>query len=305
MLDVCKSEVGLVSTLHLTGTPPFTVNYELADLTNPSRRPRREQRRISSLREEIRLEPGPGEWEYKFVGIGDKNYPNVVLPVKEAQYARRQKVALVGDAQWRDARHKKIVHACEGDTVTVELELKVSVVVLASISVEADVDPQQGTAPWEVEYAVLGQPKQTISDIKASPHKIEVAIPKHISLRGGEFRLSLGTSPTGVLARSHIDHSLHAESVKDGNGCRRPLTNAADLVVEVQRTRPSARFHGVEGSRSVVVREKERAKIPLRLTGNPVCFICTALRLLSADKVVPRAAMDRSIPTSTSSVSSE
>jgi nucleoporin POM152 len=126
MHDVCKSEVGLVSTLHLTGTPPYTVHYELVDLSRPHVRPRTEIKRIMSSREELRLEPGPGDWEYRFVKIQDKNYDNIVLPSSDPQFKRRQRVQLVGDAQWKNARQKKIVHACEGETVAVELELKVS-----------------------------------------------------------------------------------------------------------------------------------------------------------------------------------
>lgn len=124
MHDVCKSEVGFVSTLHLTGTAPYTVHYELVDLSRPHLRPRTEVRRISSSREELRLEPGPGDWEYRFVKIQDKNYDSIVLP-SDARYVRRQKVQLLGDANWKNARQKKVVHACEGENVSVELELKV------------------------------------------------------------------------------------------------------------------------------------------------------------------------------------
>ena len=59
-----------------------------------------------------------------------------------------------------------------------------------------------------------------------------------------------------------------AESVQDANGCLRQIT-APDLVVDVQRTKPTARFYGVEGKRTVVVRENEVARIPLRLMGEP------------------------------------
>ena len=72
------------------------------------------------------------------------------------------------------------------------------------------------------------------------------------------------------LCRHLADLPGPIESVKDGNGCRRPLTTATDLTVEVQRTKPTARFHGVDGSRSVLIRDKDSAKIPVRLTGNGV-----------------------------------
>lgn len=43
-------------------------------------------------------------------------------------------------------------------------------------------------------------------------------------------------------------------------------------MVEVRRTKPTARFHGTEGSRSVLIRDGESAKIPLRLSGERVSF---------------------------------
>ncbi|KAM0788621.1 hypothetical protein ACM66B_001740 [Microbotryomycetes sp. NB124-2] len=229
LYDVCKSQVGAIAALHLSGVPPFVVNYDLIQHT--SNGPRRSARRktISSSRDEIRLEPGPGDWEYKFTSIDDHFYKDVRLS-SDKQYSLRQTVQLVSDAQWRNVRQKRVIHACEGETFTAEVELK-------------------GAGPWTLEYSILGQPKQVVSDIKSSPLAIDVTIPKPIADRGGVFSLSL-------------------ESIKDGHGCSRPLTTAADLVVEVQRTKPTARFHGLDGSRTAVIKDKGTAKIPLRLTGN-------------------------------------
>lgn len=50
----------------------------------------------------------------------------------------------------------------------------------------------QGTAPWDLEYAVVGQPKQVITGIKSTPHSIDIDIPSPIAARGGQFFLSLG-----------------------------------------------------------------------------------------------------------------
>ncbi|GAA5892621.1 hypothetical protein JCM5296_006177 [Sporobolomyces johnsonii] len=228
IVDVCGSELGLISTLHLTGTPPFVVHYTLTRLSGPgSPRSSRHTKRVLHSRDELRIEPGPGEWEYRFTRIEDRNYRDVAVPAK-GEYARRQKVPEVAVAEWRNAERGKTVHSCEGETVQVEVELK-------------------GTAPWDLEYSVVGRPAQLIEDITKSPHTIEVDIPKQIAQQGGQFSLSL-------------------ETVKDGNGCKRPLT-ASDLVVEVRRTKPTARFHGAEGARSIVLREGDPAKIPLRLTG--------------------------------------
>jgi len=52
----------------------------------------------------------------------------------------------------------------------------------------------QGTAPWDIEYSVVGQSAQAIKGITKSPYTLEVEIPKHIAQQGGQFALSLGAS---------------------------------------------------------------------------------------------------------------
>ncbi|BGO90320.1 hypothetical protein NBRC10512_005563 [Rhodotorula toruloides] len=226
--DVCNSETGVLANLHLTGAPPFTVHYTVTRLSGPgSPRSTRHTRRVLHSRDELRLEPGPGEWEYRFVKVDDAFYKDLPLP-PQASYAKWQKIPVVGDAKWKNADKGKTVHSCEGETVQVEVELV-------------------GQAPWDIEYSVVGSPSQAITGITESPHVIDIDIPKGIAQQGGQFALSL-------------------ESVRDGNGCRRPLT-VSDLVVEVRRTKPTARFHGAEGTRSVLIRDDDTAKIPLRLTG--------------------------------------
>jgi nucleoporin POM152 len=58
------------------------------------------------------------------VQLEDRFYNDIALP-SESQYARKQKVQLVGDAQWKNAKLGKVVHSCDGETVSVEVELKV------------------------------------------------------------------------------------------------------------------------------------------------------------------------------------
>ncbi|GAA6037947.1 hypothetical protein JCM8097_009503 [Rhodosporidiobolus ruineniae] len=228
LTDVCSSEIGLVSTLHFTGAAPFVVHYTISGRSS-SGRPytKTSSKRVTHARDEIKLEaPGPGEYEYRFVKVEDKYYKDIRLD--GAEYATKQTVHERGDARWRNAKEGKTVHSCEGETVQVELELS-------------------GTAPWDVEYSIVGQRPQLLKGITTSPHALEVSIPPQIAKHGGEFALSL-------------------ESVRDGNGCKRPLA-VEDRAVEVRRTKPTARFHGAEGKRSVTLRAGEKAKIPLRLTG--------------------------------------
>ncbi|GJN87388.1 hypothetical protein Rhopal_000337-T1 [Rhodotorula paludigena] len=232
--DACGAESGVLATLQLTGAPPFVVHYTMTRVGGAGGAGRSQRKRhvVRHSRDELRLEPGPGEWEYRFTHFGDSFYKELDVP-PQASFGKRQKIPVVGDARWRNVDKGKTVHSCEGETVQVEVDLL-------------------GTAPWDIEYSVVGQPAQVITGITKSPFAFEVDIPKQIAQQGGQFALSLGTG------------SLH--NVRDGNGCKRQLT-VNDLSVEVRRTKPTARFHGAEGFRSVTLRDDDVASIPLRLTG--------------------------------------
>ncbi|SGY16728.1 BQ5605_C012g06967 [Microbotryum silenes-dioicae] len=227
--DVCNLEVGSIATLHMTGKAPFTIHYELVSAAAPHR-PTRMRHRILHARDELRLEPpGPGEWEYRFLRVADANYPDGIdLANDDPTYRTKQKIDPISDAAWVNPRERKIVHSCEGESLEVQVDLK-------------------GTAPWEIEYSLVGQGTKKVGAIKTQRYAFEVAVPSSVAKRGGQFAISL-------------------ESVKDANGCRRTL-NTDDLIVDVRRTKPTARFHGAEGARSITIRDNENARIPLRLTG--------------------------------------
>ncbi|GAA5967177.1 hypothetical protein JCM11641_000463 [Rhodosporidiobolus odoratus] len=233
LTDVCSSETGLLSTLHLTGAAPYIVHYSITRLSSPSSRPANHHskpktysKRIPHSRSEVRLEPpGPGEWEYRFLTIEDRFYKEV--KVEGDKFRRRQVVNERGTARW--SRREKTVHECEGDEVAVDVEL-------------------EGTAPWTISYSVVGSAPTTLTGITSSRHTFSIPIPSNLRKNGGHFSLSL-------------------ESVQDGHGCTRPL-EVPDLKVEVKRTKPTARFGGAGvAGKKVTVREGETVKIPVRLTG--------------------------------------
>lgn len=58
------------------------------------------------------------------------------------------------------------------------------------------------------------------------------------------------------------------ESIKDSNGCRRPLFSP-DLLIEVIATRPTASVNAVDGSFSSVIRDHDATKVPIRFSGEP------------------------------------
>lgn len=124
--DVCNAETGMIASLHLTGAPPFAVHYTVTRLSGPGApRTMHHTHRVSHSRDEIRFQPGPGEWEYRFNSVDDAFYRNLPLEDNAAALVRRQSVPVVGDAKWRNADQGKTVHSCEGETVQVEVELQV------------------------------------------------------------------------------------------------------------------------------------------------------------------------------------
>lgn len=109
---------------------------------------------------------------------------------------------------------------------------------------------QQGTAPWELEYTIVGQKPQVIRNIQQPELSFSVPIPPSIASRGGQFAISL-------------------VSVKDANGCRKALS-LDDLEVDVHRIVPTARFHGAGEDRKSTLLEGEKGRIPVRLAGEGV-----------------------------------
>jgi len=121
--DLCSSPTGLLTTLHLTGVAPFTVSYSLTKLTGrPSST--HHTHRLSHSRDELKIEPGVGEWEVRFTQIEDRFYKKLRLNGAKGEFSKRIKVEEVAEAKWRE--REKTVHSCEGGTVGVEVQLKVS-----------------------------------------------------------------------------------------------------------------------------------------------------------------------------------
>lgn len=120
--DLCSSPTGLLTTLHLTGVAPFSVSYTLTRLTGrPSST--HHTHRLSHSRDELKIEPGPGEWEVRFNQIEDRFYKKLDLRGLKGEFSKRIKVEEVAEAKWRE--REKTVHSCEGGTVGVEVQLKV------------------------------------------------------------------------------------------------------------------------------------------------------------------------------------
>lgn len=176
LYDVCKSEVGLTASVHLSGLAPFKLHYTLTQ-TSPHRRSNSQSISLPSAREEFTLRPpGPGEWEYAFTKLEDARYKGakaVILDSSAPGLRRSQTVQLVAEAEWTE-RHRT-VRSCEGDSLEVELELK-------------------GKGPFEVKYNIVGQEINTLSNIIGPKHKFTVQVPPHVS----HFALALESIKDGL-----------------------------------------------------------------------------------------------------------
>lgn len=145
----------------------------------------------------------------------------------------------------------------------------------------------KGSGPWNLEVQVVsptGSETLQISEIKASRGTFQVPIPDIIDREGGSFGVELGHfHPDCTLF--HTDRFI--VSVEDSDGCMRSIS-VPGISVNVKRvgviiiqtihqlsrslifSQPTAKFYGKDGKRHVAVPEYDRAKLPLRLTGNGV-----------------------------------
>lgn len=107
----------------MNGTPPFTVHYTITSLS-PNPQSIKKLQTFQQSHGEIRIESLPGQWEYRFTGIQDANYRQIVaLP---SGLMKKLEVKPIGGAKWKDDNRKRVVHSCEeGEIVKVELELQV------------------------------------------------------------------------------------------------------------------------------------------------------------------------------------
>jgi len=247
---------------------------------------------VQHSRDEVRLEaPGPGRWEYRFTRIDDRFYQGVVdLPEGGASaQVYRHEVAEVGDAKWRNAKEGKTVHSCEGETVQVEIELQVRLsltlprleILSLRLIIVAVTDPacvhscrarRRGTSSTRSSGSRRRRSRASPSRPTRSRSKSpSISLSKAASSHSRSVRRPSLAEEQVLLAEADplvLFPSL-AESVRDAHGCKRPLTGS-DLNVEVRRTKPTARFHGAEGVRTVTLRDDDTARIPLRLTGEGV-----------------------------------
>ncbi|KAH8930739.1 hypothetical protein BT69DRAFT_1966 [Atractiella rhizophila] len=226
--DACAGEIGFSTSFAFTGTPPFTVHYEVSDVTDGKKKARAVPMiaRFKHVREEQEFKPErDGKFEYVFKTLDDADYKGISLN----DATMTQHVKPLASARFVTGR-KTQLRVC-GDSKEVEVRVELT-----------------GKAPWILEYAVAGQKAERTSKIDSEHHVLKISIPKRIAKSGGSFVLAL-------------------VSVTDERNCQRPLTGT-ELTIEVLKSKPTAAFYtGIDGKRWTSIRLSETAKLPLRLAG--------------------------------------
>ncbi|KAG2022919.1 nucleoporin Pom152 [Coprinopsis cinerea AmutBmut pab1-1] len=226
----CSGDTGVSANLILRGTPPFQVFYRVQRDNEPTRE---HSKTFSSSRGELTLQPErSGHYIFTFVSLSDANYRKVELRGPSIE----QIIHPLASADFADShisgKTKRSINSCSGQSVDVAVDLK-------------------GTGPWNLEVQVIGpQSSETLrfDGLQTSRAPISVPVPQSIVRNGGQFEIVL-------------------LSVEDAYKCKRSLS-APGIVVNVKRTRPTARFYGTDEERYVSITENDEGKLPLRLTGS-------------------------------------
>lgn len=230
-LHECSGDVGVTANLVLHGTPPFRVHYTTQ---HNGGHETTNSTVIDGSRGEITLQPErSGSYVYKFTALSDKNYRNIPLngPVIK-QTVHPLAGAMFAGTAGRGRTRETTVQSCSGDVVDIPVILK-------------------GTAPWNLELQVVGPSgteKFQVNGIKKDKHTVSVKIPKDVDKDGGTILVDL-------------------VSVEDANGCKQILV-VPGVSVNVRRVKPTAKFYAKDGVRTTQVLVGEKARLPLRLTGD-------------------------------------
>ncbi|KAJ3511391.1 hypothetical protein NLJ89_g4128 [Agrocybe chaxingu] len=226
----CSGDTGVSASLILHGTPPFQIYYRIQRDKEPSREI---SKTYTSSRAELTLQPErSGHYVFTFVAISDANYRKIELQGPSID----QMIHPVASADFAEShgtgRGKRLVSTCSGDTVDINVELR-------------------GTGPWNLEMQVIGpQHAETleIQGIEAPRKTLKVPIPKELQKNGGSFEIDL-------------------VSVEDASKCKRAVS-VPGVEVKVRRVIPTVQFYGKTHERHITATENEKAKLPLRLTGD-------------------------------------
>ena len=168
-LSHSSGDVGVTANLVLHGTPPFQVFHKTAhngrETTNSTI--------INGSRGEITLQPErSGSYVYQFVSLSDAHYNQVPLnsaPIK-------QTVHPLANAGFSSKGRETTVQSCSGNVVDVPVTLV-------------------GTAPWNLEYQVVGPAgsaeKKMVKGIKHNQHTLNIKIPDDVDREGGTLLVDL------------------------------------------------------------------------------------------------------------------
>ncbi|KAG7452288.1 uncharacterized protein BT62DRAFT_881882 [Guyanagaster necrorhizus] len=227
----CSGDTGVSAALVLHGTPPFHVYYRIQQDSQP---PRNITKTFATSRGELTIQPErSGHYVFSFTHISDAYYRKVELDGPSIDQIIHPPASADFSGGERSApRSKRQMSSCEGGSVDVDVELR-------------------GSGPWNLEVQVVG-PKSSdtllIKNIETSKKTLQIPVPKQVDRTGGTFEIDL-------------------VSVEDKYKCKRPIS-VPGISVNVRRIKSTVKFYGERDKRHVTVLEKEKARLPLRLTGD-------------------------------------
>ncbi|KAF8640975.1 hypothetical protein AX17_000621 [Amanita inopinata Kibby_2008] len=227
----CSGDTGVSASLVLRGTPPFQVYYRVARDDEP---PREYSKTFAHARGELTLQPDrSGHYTFTFVHMSDTNYKKIELKGPSIdQVVHPLASADFANGQREYGRTRRSISSCSGSLVDIEVELK-------------------GTGPWSLEMQVIGPKKsETVlfENIETPRKTLQIPIPQEVDKDGGSFEVDI-------------------LSVEDAYKCKRSI-NIPGVSVDVRRIKPTAKFYGSENDLYITVLEREKANLPLRLTGD-------------------------------------
>ena len=141
-----------------SGTPPFTLYYEIRRANAP---PLKQERTIRRTREEFEFRPSTeGKVQYRFTGLADANYKDLKLdgPVFDQVVHPLASARFLGESSRHGSNEKVIMRSCEGKAAQATVAL-------------------EGTGPFDLTYAVRSGSKaehRTIKGIAEKKHTLEI-----------------------------------------------------------------------------------------------------------------------------------
>ncbi|KAI1316684.1 hypothetical protein EDD11_009640 [Mortierella claussenii] len=238
--DSCVGAIGVTVDATFTGEAPWRVCFQGWRNNDPVSRP--ECYKSSKPRLNLELKPGlPGNYEYKFTTVSDKNYENIKVDLPSIfQNIHPQPSAVFVDNQ-------SGVKTCRGANKTLDVEL-------------------YGTGPWDIEYRVIrGTEIKLFTERNIKDKRTTLRLPAFE--REGMYSVDLG-KVTDLANGCEKDLNVADVTIEVSNGpptasfqCENPIEFAkggnVDLPIHLTGGTPWKLAYGMVGGEDLTVAKSE------------------------------------------------